>query len=231
MIKVPGTTAGVTAFEEIIAEGINVNVTLLFSVARYREIQLAYCRGLERLKAGVQPKHIASVASFFLSRIDTAVDRLLDKLGTPQAQALRGQAAIACARLAYQEFLKLNASSRWEKLQWLGARPQRLLWASTSAKDPAYRDTRYVEALIGPHTINTLPPATLDAFRDHGKAEANLLSDLKLAQDLPAALQALGIDLEAIAAQLEVEGLQLFSKAYEELLAELKRNTQIASTG
>jgi transaldolase len=223
MIKVPGTTAGVAAFEEIIAAGINVNVTLLFSVVRYREVQAAYCRGLERLRAGVLPRHVASVASFFLSRIDTAVDRQLDQLGTPQAQALRGQAAIACARLAYQEFLKFSACSRWEKLQWSGARPQRLLWASTSAKDPQYRDTRYVEALIGPGTINTLPPATLDAFREHGKAEAHLESDVKLAEQLPAALQTLGIDLEVVAAQLEVEGVRAFSSAYEELLTELNQ--------
>jgi transaldolase len=173
----------------------------------------------------VQPKHVASVASFFLSRIDTLVDKKLDALGTPQARALRGRAAIACARLAYQEFLRFTACSRWEKLRWSGARPQRLLWASTSAKDPAYRDTMYVEALAGPHTVNTLPPATVEAFRDHGIVQAQLECDVPLAEALPAALQALGIDLETVAAQLELEGLRAFSAAYDELLNALRRHS------
>lgn len=224
MIKVPGTTAGLVALEELIATGINVNVTLLFSLARYREVLLAHCRGLERLAAGVQPKHVASVASFFLSRIDTLVDKKLDALATQQARTLRGRAAIASARLAYQEFLRFTAGSRWEKLRWLGARPQRLLWASTSAKDPAYRDTMYVEALAGPQTVNTMPPATVDAFRDHGLVQAQLECDVPLAEALPGALQALGIDLESVAAQLETEGLRAFSAAYDELLDALRRH-------
>src|SRR5690606_11004858 len=163
MIKVPGTRAGLPAITELIAAGVNINVTLLFSVSRYREVVDAYMSGLEqRVAAGKPIDKVASVASFFLSRIDTLVDAKLDQMNTPEAKARRGRAAIASARLAYQYYKQWVSSDRWRALADKGAKPQRLLWASTSSKDPAYEDTMYVEALIAPNTVNTLPPATVD---------------------------------------------------------------------
>ncbi len=222
MIKVPSTLEGLAAISTLISRGINVNATLLFSVERYTALAQAYLTGLEeRQAAGLPLDRVASVASFFLSRIDSLIDPRLDALNTPEAASLRGQAAIASARLAYQEFKSLLASDRWQRLARAGAMPQRLLWASTSAKDPAYDDLKYVTPLIGPDTVNTLPPDTLAAFRDHGKPDIHLEEDLDRARALPEALAGLGIHLDAVAQQLEEEGIRKFADPYDKLLATL----------
>ena len=224
MIKVPGTEAGLPAITELIAAGININVTLLFSVERYRAVVDAYLAGLEkRSRAGKPIDQIASVASFFLSRIDTLVDGQLDKMSTPEAKAQRGRAAIASARLAYQYFKEWTNSDRWRVLAYKGVKPQRLLWASTSSKDPAYKDTMYVEALIAPNTVNTLPPATVDAYRDHGSPAVRIEDDLSSAKETVHALRGLGIDLNAVSAQLEREGVKKFKEPFDALLATLAK--------
>jgi transaldolase len=226
MIKVPATRAGLPAIRRLIHLGVNVNVTLLFGLVRYREATDAYLDGLEdSARGGARVEGIASVASFFLSRIDTLVDTRLDALGTDAAWALRGQAAIASARLAYQDHKALIASPRWQALAAQGARPQRLLWASTSTKDPSYGDVKYVEALIGADTVSTLPPETLAAYRDHGDPAARLEQDLDASRVLPGRLAGLGIDIEQAAQQLETDGVQKFTQAYEHLLAALARRT------
>lgn len=220
MIKVPGTYAGLPAIRRLIADGVNVNVTLLFGIERYRAVAETFLAGLEeRAAQGQALDSIASVASFFLSRIDVLVDRRLDAHGDPAAQALRGEAAIACARLAYQEYKRILAGPRWQRLASRGARPQRLLWASTSTKDPAYRDVKYVEPLIGPDTVNTMTPETFAAYRDHGDPAPRLEEDLARTQALAARLAALGIDLTAVAEQLEREGVQKFVDPFDRLLA------------
>ncbi len=226
MIKVPATRQGLRAIQTLVAEGINVNVTLLFGITRYREVLDAWMTGLEqRLAAGLPIARCVSVASFFLSRIDTSVDRELDSVGHTlpghKAERLRGQAAIASARLAYQTWRQAMREPRWQTLAAQGARPQRLLWASTGTKDPAYSDVKYVEALIGPDTINTLPPQTLAAYRQHGDPALRLETGLESAQALPRALAELGIDLEHAASQLEAEGVLKFIEAYDGLLATL----------
>jgi transaldolase len=224
MIKVPATREGLPAIRQLIAAGINVNVTLLFGIARYREVAESYIAGLEdRLASGGALDRIASVASFFLSRIDTMVDRSLDQDKRPQAKELRGRTAIACARLAYQEYRGLVGSARWQSLAAQGARTQRLLWASTSTKDPAYDDVLYVEALIGPDTVNTLPPETMDAYRDHGDPMMRLEEHLVAARTLPGQLAALGLDLDQVSSELERQGVQKFIEPYESLLATLAR--------
>ena len=218
MIKVPGTAAGVPVVRQLIAEGINVNVTLLFSRAAYRAVAEAYLDGAETwLKGGGDPAKLASVASFFVSRIDTAADAALSRIGG-EAPSLSGQVAIANARLAYQDYLALCATPRWQALAAQGLRPQRLLWASTGVKNSAWRDTLYVEALIGPETVNTVPPATLDAFRDHGEARRTLDSGVAFAQAVMAAVERLGVPFEAITEQLSVDGVQLFVDAWTQLL-------------
>lgn len=224
MIKVPATRAGLPAIRRLITEGINVNVTLLFSVARYLEVARAYLAGLaDRQTAGDALNGVASVASVFLSRIDTLVDTKLDRMS---ALTLRGQAAIACARLAYQQYRALTRSTSWQRLTAHGAWPQRLLWASTSAKDPAYSDVKYVEALIGPDTVNTLPPDTVAAYREHGNPAVRLEEELEAAHALPEQLAALGIDLEVVGEELERQGVQKFIEPYERLLATLTRRGQ-----
>ena len=224
MIKVPGTTAGLLAIRQLIALGINVNVTLLFGVTRYRAVAEAFQAGLEdRSHAGGPLVGVASVASFFLSRIDTLVDSQLDALGNPEAKQLRGAAAIACARLAYQYYKEWTASPRWQALVAAGARPQRLRWASTSAKDKTYSEVKYIEALIAPDTVNTLPPETLAAYRDHGDPAMRIEEDLDEAQALPARLAALGLDLDGVAEQLEREGVRKFIEPYDRLFAVLVR--------
>jgi transaldolase len=224
MIKVPGTEAGLPAITELIAAGINVNVTLLFSVERYRAVVDAYLAGLEqRLKTGQPIDAVASVASFFLSRIDTLVDARLDGLATAEAKVRRGRAAIASARLAYQYYKQWTSSPRWLALAASGARPQRLLWASTSSKDPAYPDTMYVEALIAPNTVNTLPPATLEAYRRHGDPAVRIEKDVVDANETVQALRGMGIELETISQQLEREGVKKFKEPFDALLAALKQ--------
>lgn len=219
MIKIPGTEPGLSAIEQLIAAGININVTLLFSVDRYRAVADAYMNGLEQRARRSQPlDSLASVASFFLSRIDSKVDPLLSEAG---AQHLQGKTAIASARAAYSCFREMSASHRWQKLEQLGANPQRLLWASTSTKNPDYSDILYVETLIGPQTVNTLPPETLDAYRDHGKPQQSIDTGLEAAAQQLFELDKLGIDLRAITEELERDGVQKFIDAFDDLLAAL----------
>lgn len=218
MIKIPGTREGLPAVMRCLAEGINVNVTLLFSVERHREVIEAFLHGLElRASVGGALDHVASVASFFVSRLDGKVDGWLDAHGGPAA--LRGTAAIANACAAYALFEATFRGPRWEALAAKGARVQRPLWASTSTKDPAYPDTYYVEALVGPHTINTLPPATFDAYRDHGAPAVRIHAGVEQAPKQLRALEDAGVDLAGITDALEREGVASFAKSFEDLLA------------
>lgn len=220
MIKVPATPEGIPAVRRLIGEGLNVNVTLLFSQQAYEETAEAYVAGLEELVArGGDPARVASVASFFVSRIDAAVDPMLRE--KPAARRLVGGVAIANARVAYQRCRRIFGSSRWQRLASAGARPQRLLWASTGTKDPAYRDVVYVEELIGPDTVNTLPPATYEAFRDHGRARQTLDADPDAARRVLADLASLGISLDQVASVLLQQGLDLFRGAHDRLLASI----------
>jgi len=222
MIKVPATPAGVVVLRRLLTLGINVNATLLFSVARYREIAESWMSGLEEcLNAGKPLDRIASVASFFLSRIDTLVDSRLDTLAVSESRKLRGRAAIACARLAYKAFESVLATPRWQRLADAGAQPQRLLWASTSTKDPAYSDTKYVEALIGPKTVNTMTPETLAAYRDHGRPAVRIRDAIDEAEDVATGLLDIGIDLNDVAEQLEVDGIHKFRDAYDRVARNL----------
>jgi transaldolase / glucose-6-phosphate isomerase len=218
MIKVPGTAEGIPAIEELTAEGINVNVTLLFSQAAYEAVARAYLRGLQR---AAEPARIASVASFFVSRIDSAVDKQLKaalKNDPERLRQLKGKTAIANAKLAYQLYKELFSGPDWEALKSRGARPQRLLWASTGTKDPDYSDVMYVDELIGPDTVNTIPPATFDAYRDHGRPSATLEAGLADAKATMEAIAALGIRFEAITAELVRDGVKLFAEAFDKLL-------------
>ncbi len=222
MIKVPGTKAGVSAFEQLTRQGINVNVTLLFSVQRYLEIAQAYIKGLQARHAdGNRIDNIASVASFFVSRVDTQVDAALAESKAAEATSLKGQIAIANAKVAYGHFANLFGSDKFSSLRDQGAQPQRLLWASTGTKDPEYSDVLYVEQLIGPETVNTVPPKTMDAFRDHGVAEARLANGLAEAHKHLSALTDLGIPLNVITDKLEVAGIESFAKSFDNLLAVL----------
>ena len=225
MIKVPGTEAGVAAFEQLTAEGISVNVTLLFSVPRYREIVAAYLSGLEKRRTADKPiNKIASVASFFVSRVDSAVDGQLEShTETERAQALQGKVAIANAKVAYAHYQQTFGSADFHQLQQAGALPQRLLWASTGTKNPAYSDVYYVEELIGPNTVNTLPPKTMDAFRDHGQVKNRLEQNLDAAQGTLDELADLGIDLDAITAKLEADGVSSFADAFQRLLGAIEQ--------
>jgi len=222
LVKIPGTVEGVAAVEALLFAGINVNITLLFSVERYEEIALAYLSALERRKANKSPiSGVASVASFFLSRIDTLVDELLQQKianGTLEARHLLGKCATANARLAYQRFRELTSTARWSSLEAAGARPQRLLWASTSTKNPSYGDLMYVEPLIGPQTINTLPINTIAAFADHGKASASLVQGIDDARQLMSDLQMAGIDMSQVTRQLLDEGIEKFIESLNEIL-------------
>ncbi|MBE2202594.1 MAG: transaldolase [Anaerolinea sp.] len=219
MIKVPATPAGVIAFETLISEGINVNVTLMFSLQHYEDVAYAYIRGLQQLAAnGGDMSRVASVASFFVSRIDTAVDKALAATGDDDALALQGKIAVANAKNAYGRFLDIFSSPLWLELADQGARMQRPLWASTSAKNPAYSDTLYVDTLIGAHTVNTMPPETVVAFRDHGTAALTITDDLEEAEDMVAYLDELSIDFNAITQKLQDDGVQAFSDAFHALL-------------
>lgn len=228
-IKIPGTVEGVTAVEALLFAGININITLLFSVQRYHEVALAYVSALERRKLENAPlSTVASVASFFLSRIDTLVDEQLQRKiasGRPEAQRLLGKCAIANAKLAYQRFKELSSSGRWRFVERAGARPQRLLWASTSTKNPSYDDLMYVEPLIGPHTINTMTPKTIAAFADHGKPSASLEHGLDEAKRVMSDLQAVGIDLQQVTRQLLDEGIQKFVQAFNDILQTIATRT------
>lgn len=222
MIKVPGTPEGCIALRRLIGDGINVNVTLLFAVEMHNRVIDGYLAGLEdRLAAGGDLASVASVASFFVSRVDSAVDKQLEHLGTPQAQALLGTAAVANAKLAYALFGERFAGARWAALAAKGARVQRPLWASTGTKNPAYSDVKYVESLVGPDTVNTLPPATLAAFRDHGTVARTVDAGVDESRARLAALAALGIDLQDVTDQLLVEGLASFQQSFDTLIAGL----------
>lgn len=239
MIKVPATEPGLHAVEALIDRGINVNVTLLFSIARYEAVADAYMLGLEaRLRRGRPLTGIASVASFFISRIDTLIDKQLQSLAAQgdtdtaqRARALLGTVAVSCAKLAYQRYLALFNSPRFQPLAAAGARSQRLLWASTSTKNPAYSDLLYVEPLIGSDTVNTLPPATFDAFNDHGMLAATLEMDIDTALHRLAELEALGIDLAATTRQLERDGVAAFAQSYRHLLDAIADKTTRLATG
>ncbi|MBI3287895.1 MAG: bifunctional transaldolase/phosoglucose isomerase [Elusimicrobia bacterium] len=222
MIKVPGTLEGLKAFEDLTAEGVSVNVTLLFSLERYVAVAEAYLKGLERRSAaGKDLSRVASVASFFVSRVDSAIDAILEKRDEPAAKALLGKAAIANAKLAYQHGKKVFSSTRFSALSAKGAQTQRLLWASTGTKNPSYRDTLYVEELIGLDTVNTMPPATVDAYRDHGAARPSLEESIDQARAQWDALPRFGVDRAAVLAKLEEEGLASFSKSFETLMGKL----------
>jgi len=219
MIKIPATPAGLPAIRAALAAGINVNVTLIFSLERYNEVMEAYLGGLEeRAAAGLPLDKIASVASFFISRVDSHIDPRLQASGAPDAQALAGKAAIANARLAYARFSETFSSERFTRLKAQGARVQRPLWASTSTKNPAYRDVLYVEELIGPDTVNTVPPQTLAAFLDHGRVRESITENLDEARALFARLEELGIFMPQVTAQLEEEGVKAFADAFSLLL-------------
>ena len=218
-VKIPGTAAGLPAIRQMISEGRSVNVTLLFSVERYDEVMEAYLSGLEACEGDLS--RVSSVASFFVSRVDTEVDKRLDAVGTPQAAALRGKAAVANARVAYERFLATFTGPRWEALAQRGARVQRPLWASTSTKDPAYPDTVYIDELIGPDTVNTIPDATLEAFEDHGTVARTVDADAAGANAVLAGLAEVGVDLGDVTHQLEVDGVASFTAAFDELLASL----------
>ncbi len=224
MIKVPATPEGVVAIEELIAVGVNVNATLMFSLADYDAVAMAYVRGAER---STHPGRIASVASFFVSRVDNKVDAALEAIGTEAALALRGKAAVANAKLAYLRYQEIFEGSTFDAARDRGAKPQRALWASTSTKNPAYSDVLYVEDLVGPNTVNTVPPATIDAFRDHGVVNPSALTTgVDAAVEHFAALADIGIDFDTITDELQVEGVASFAKAFETLLAAIdaKRN-------
>jgi transaldolase len=220
MIKVPVTSAGIPAIETLIGEGINVNVTLIFSMASYEETAEAYIKGLAAFdRRGGDLRRVASVASFFVSRVDTAVDRALSELGSG---SLQGKIAVANAKVAYVRFKEIFSGERWEALAEKGAWVQRPLWASTSTKNPAYADTLYVDSLIGPETVNTVPPATLEAFKDHGTIARTLELDVDVAEAELQQLSELGIDLSEITAQLLREGVDAFAKSFRSMLASIE---------
>jgi transaldolase len=217
-VKIPATEPGLGAIEEMIASGRNINVTLIFSLDRHKAVMEAYIRGVERLvQTGGDPSRVHSVASFFVSRVDTEADKRLDELGG-EATRLKGKLGIANAKLAYQNYLETFGSSRWQELARQGATKQRCLWASTSTKNPEYRDVMYVEELIGPETVNTMPEETIRAYQDHGKVAETLTKDVDAARRLFEDLRAAGIDYDDVSETLEREGVQKFADSFEELL-------------
>jgi transaldolase len=219
-VKIPGTKPGLKAIEDCIAAGRSINVTLLFSLEMHGESMEAYLCGLERfVEGGGDPAKVRSVASFFVSRVDTETDKRLEAIGSDEALALRGKLAVANARLAYERYQKVFSGPRWEALEAKGALPQRCLWASTSTKNPAYRDVLYVEELIGPHTVNTMPEETIQAFQDHGEVRGDtVLEGVDEAHRLLEQLAAVGIDYDDVVATLEQKGVQKFSDSFKELL-------------
>jgi transaldolase len=217
-VKIPATEPGLGAIEEMIASGRSINVTLIFSLDRHKEVMEAYIRGVERLvESGGDPSTIHSVASFFVSRVDTETDKRLDEIGG-EATKLKGKLGIANAKLAYQNYLEGFATARWQELEAKGATKQRCLWASTSTKNPAYRDVMYVEELIGPETVDTMPEETIQAFQDHGNVALTLTKDVAAARQLFEDLRAAGIDYDDVSETLEREGVQKFADSFIELL-------------
>jgi transaldolase len=240
MIKIPGTDAGIPAIEQSTADGLNINITLLFSLASYEKVMEAYLRGLERRAQAGQPlAHVASVASFFVSRVDNSVDAKLEEIlksdadeGTKaRARGLLGKAAIANAKLAYERFTQVFSGPRWEALAARGAHVQRPLWASTSTKNPAYRDVLYVEELIGPHTVNTIPLATIQAFADHGVAARTVDADVDVAKGHLASLAELGIDLDEVTRELQVDGVKKFAKSFEDMMEVVGKKLERVAAG
>ncbi|MFQ5975238.1 MAG: bifunctional transaldolase/phosoglucose isomerase [Candidatus Hydrothermarchaeales archaeon] len=228
LIKVPATPEGIPAIEALIAEGINVNITLMFSLSHYEAVANAYIRGLEKCP---DPSKVASVASFFVSRVDAIVDKALEENGSPEAHKLRGKIAIANSKMAYKRFKELFSGKRWERLAKRGAKVQRVLWASTSTKNPEYSDVLYVEELIGKDTVNTIPPATLNAFRDHGKAQASLEERTSKSEENLEKLKGLGIDLNALTEKLQIDGLKSFSDSFDALLSSLEEKRTVILHG
>ena len=236
MIKVPSTPAGLPAIETLISEGINVNVTLMFSMTHYDNVAEAYIKGIEkRAQSGGAIDKVFSVASFFVSRVETLVDKKLDaqlkQKNDPSIAALKGKAAVANTKLVYQRYKEIFLGRRFAAMKQKGARTQWPLWASTGTKDKAYSDVKYVEELIGPDTVNTMPPATMDAFRDHGKVAATLEANLGEARDAVNKLKSAGIDLLDVGDELQFEGVDLFKKSFEDLLAATRKHRDRVLTG
>jgi transaldolase len=224
MIKVPATPQGVPAIRQLISEGVNINVTLMFSMHHYEAVARAYLDGLrKRARRGQDLDHVASVASFFVSRVDTAVDKILADIDDPAASALLGKTAIANSKIVYQRFKELFHGEDFDELNAKGAAVQRLLWASTSTKNPDYPDTLYVDGLIGPETVNTMPPKTIDAFRDHGHLSQSLEEDVEEAQLILDNLVELGIDLDDVTEQLQEDGVKSFSRSFDQLIEALSQ--------
>jgi transaldolase len=228
-VKVPATAEGVAAIQQLIGEGRSINVTLIFGIDRYADVIEAYLSGLEAYDGDLST--VASVASFFVSRVDTEVDRRLDAIGSVEALGLRGKTAVAQAQTAYRLFQERFSGPRWEALAARGARVQRPLWASTSTKNPAYVDTLYVDTLIGPDTVNTMPEATLEAFEDHGRLERTVDADYAAADAVLAAVERVGIDLAAVSALLEDQGVATFAKSFDELVSTLGAKAEATSRG
>jgi transaldolase/glucose-6-phosphate isomerase len=235
MVKVPGTKEGIPAFQQLISEGININVTLLFAQEVYERVAEAYIAGLEQYAAkGGDVSRMASVASFFISRIDSSVDGTVNaKLKTAtndaekkQLQSILGKVAIANGKLTYQKYLQIFGTDRWKKLAAKGAQTQRVLWASTSTKNPAYSDVMYVEELIGPDTVNTIPPATFDAFRDHGHPRQSLTENIPAAQQTMDTLAKVGISIKEVTDKLTTDGVKLFAEAFDKLLAAVEKSSK-----
>jgi transaldolase len=225
MVKIPATKPGLAAIEDVVAKGRSINVTLIFSLRRYAEVAESYIRGIERLVAeGGDPRKVASVASFFVSRIDTEADRRLDEIGGHDE--LKGKLAIANAKLAYQHYKEAFSGPRWEFLAGKGATPQRVLWASTSVKNPAYPDTMYVEELIGPDTVNTMPEETIMAYQDHGDPQVRLESGLDEARRVFEELEGAGVDYEDVTDTLEREGVEKFADSFDQLLKALREKQE-----
>ena len=224
MIKVPATPQGIPAIETLIAEGININVTLMFSLKHYEAVSRAYIRGIVK---SLNPKRVASVASFFVSRVDTYVDRELERIGTDEAQSLLGKAAVANSKLVYRRFCEVFLGEEFKEARQHGAHIQRVLWGSTSTKNPAYSDVKYVEGLIGADTVNTLPPQTIEAFCNHGQARRMLDKGLKEAEQVLTGLGRVGVDLESITEQLQQDGVRAFADSFDQLLSALEEKRQV----
>ena len=221
LIKVPATPEGIPAVEKLIGEGININITLMFSLSHYRDVSEAYLSGLEaRAAAGMDLRHVASVASFFVSRVDSAVDKRLERIGEGE---LQGKTAVANSKLAYELFQRTFSGPRWDRLESLGAMKQRVLWASTSTKNPAYPDTLYVDNLIGPDTINTAPLETIEAFLDHGRLEKTIDDGLADAHRQIGRLGEIGVDLDEITQQLQIDGVKAFAASFDSLLSSIEK--------
>jgi transaldolase len=228
MIKVPATPAGIPAITALIGQGINVNATLMFSLADYEAVAMAYLRGLE---ACSEPARVASVASFFVSRVDTKVDAELERIGSEQALALRGKTAVANCKVTYRRFKEIFHGDAFKPHQARGARVHRPLWASTSTKNPDFPDVLYVDELIGPETVNTIPTSTLDAFRDHGRPQSTLEQGVAAADEVLATIKSLGIDLDAITKQLQVDGVAAFAASFDDLMQALESKRAACTEG